>query len=226
MKPTMEIVSVDLGGTNVRFAIAEVAAGRVTALGPPVTLHTGDYASLTTAWAAYAAQAGRGLPRAAALAVACPITGDGAEADQQPLGAAPGNAGRRARRGRADPGQRFRRGRPCRGAAAGADMRHVAGPDIDLPERGVIGVLGPGTGLGVAQVMRRATGYDVVEAEGGHIDFAPVDTIDDALLATLRARYRPRLGRARGVGPRFGRHLRAAGRDGGRRRCGRQTTGR
>ena len=40
-----EIVTVDIGGTHARFAIAEVAAGRVVSLGPETTLHTKDHAS-------------------------------------------------------------------------------------------------------------------------------------------------------------------------------------
>ena len=51
-------------------------------------------------------------------------------------------------------------------------------------------MLGPGTGLGVAQLIRGEGGYRVVETEGGHIDFAPLDSLEDRVLAELRARYR------------------------------------
>jgi glucokinase len=54
----------------------------------------------------------------------------------------------------------------------------------------VISVVGPGTGLGVAQVLRRDGCTHVIESEGGHIDFAPVDEIEDMILARLRKRYR------------------------------------
>jgi glucokinase len=42
----------------------------------------------------------------------------------------------------------------------------------------------------VAQVLRRDGRTHVVESEGGHIDFAPVDEIEDMILARLRKRYR------------------------------------
>ncbi|WP_294190715.1 glucokinase, partial [uncultured Sphingomonas sp.] len=71
-----EIVTADIGGTNARFAIAEVEGGKVVSLGDPVTLRTADHASLQTAWQAFAATLGRPMPRAAALSVASPITGD------------------------------------------------------------------------------------------------------------------------------------------------------
>jgi glucokinase len=40
----------------------------------------------------------------------------------------------------------------------------------------------------VAHVLRQDDGYHVIETEGGHVDFAPVDAIDDAILARLRNR--------------------------------------
>ncbi len=46
----MQLVSVDIGGTHARFAIAEVENGRVVSLGEPVTLKTAEHASLQTAW--------------------------------------------------------------------------------------------------------------------------------------------------------------------------------
>ena len=186
----MEIVSVDIGGTNVRFAIAEVAAGRVTSLGPPVTLQTRDYASLTTAWAAYAAQSGRALPRAAALAIACPISGDVLKLTNSPWVLRPATLARELGVEALTLVNDFGAVGHAVAQLPPSAMRHLTGPDVPLPDTGVIGVLGPGTGMGVAQVVRHATGYDVIEAEGGHVDFAPVDTIDDALLTTLRARYR------------------------------------
>ncbi len=45
-----EIVAADIGGTHARFAIAEVADGRVVSLGEACTLRTAEHASLQTAW--------------------------------------------------------------------------------------------------------------------------------------------------------------------------------
>ncbi len=61
---------------------------------------------------------------------------------------------------------------------------------MPLPATGTISVIGPGTGLGVAHFHRFAGGYHVQATEGGHVDFAPVDSVDDALLARLRKRHR------------------------------------
>jgi glucokinase len=87
-------------------------------------------------------------------------------------------------------GQRFRRRCPCRGTAGDDHFRHVCGPDQPLAQAGVISIVGPGTGLGVAQLLRRDGRYHVIETEGGHIDFAPLDSLEDKILACLRQSYR------------------------------------
>jgi glucokinase len=68
---------------------------------------------------------------------------------------------------------------------------HLTGPESALPASGTLSIVGPGTGLGVAHVWRDGQGgYRVQPTEGGHIDFAPLDSIEDAILARLRQRYR------------------------------------
>ena len=59
---------------------------------------------------------------------------------------------------------------------------YLCGPDRPLPDEGVISIVGPGTGLGVAQLLRRGGHYHVIETEGGHIDFAPLDGLEDKIL--------------------------------------------
>lgn len=56
-------------------------------------------------------------------------------------------------------------------------------------ERGVRLVLGAGTGLGVAWLTSQDGVYNVHPSEGGHMDFAPVDEMQHALLRYLQLRY-------------------------------------
>jgi glucokinase len=70
------------------------------------------------------------------------------------------------------------------------DFRHVCGPDRPLPDQGVISIVGPGTGLGVAALLRKPDHYEVIETEGGHVDFAPLDSLEDRILAELRRSFR------------------------------------
>ncbi|QYF91856.1 glucokinase [Massilia sp. PAMC28688] len=46
----------------------------------------------------------------------------------------------------------------------------------------VIGVLGPGTGLGVSGVIPTADGFVTLGSEGGHVNFAPADDREFAIL--------------------------------------------
>jgi glucokinase len=52
-----------------------------------------------------------------------------------------------------------------------------------------VSVIGPGTGLGVAHFHRYPGGYHVQATEGGHIEFAPLDAVDEWMLARLRTRH-------------------------------------
>ena len=53
-----------------------------------------------------------------------------------------------------------------------------------------VSIVGPGTGLGVAALLNTKSGYDVIETEGGHIDFAPLDSLEDQILVELRRNFR------------------------------------
>ena len=70
------IVTVDIGGTHARFAIAEIADGQVLSLGDATTLHTKDHASFQTAWEDFGRQQGGAVPRAVAIAIAGPTRGE------------------------------------------------------------------------------------------------------------------------------------------------------
>ena len=52
-----------------------------------------------------------------------------------------------------------------------------------------IGILGAGTGLGVAGLVQHADGYHVMDTEGGHADYAPIDEIQSAVVNCLRETY-------------------------------------
>lgn len=186
----MELVAADIGGSHARFAVAQVEGGRVTGLGEAVTFKTVEHASLPMAWTTFGEQLGRPLPRAAAIAVACPIAGELLKLTNNPWIIRPALIGERLGVDHITLINDF-------GAVGHAVVRvgqehltHLSGPDMPLPEHGVISIVGPGSGLGVAHVLRRDGRNHVIECEGGHIDFAPVDEIEDMILARLRKKYR------------------------------------
>jgi glucokinase len=184
------VVAVDIGGTHARFAIAEVQDGRVLALGEATTLKTAEHASFQTAWQEFERLNGKALPRAAAIAIAGPVDADVIKLTNNPW--------------------IIRRSMVCEKlnvdsfvivndfgavghavAQAGAEhFHHLTGPEQDFATDGTLSIIGPGTGLGVAHLWRKGAAYHVQATEGGHIDFAPLDAIEDAVLARLRNRYR------------------------------------
>lgn len=186
---TTEIVTADIGGTNARFALARVAGGRVIGLGEPAVFRTADHASLELAYAAFARSVGRPLPRAAGIAFAGPVDGEVLTLTNSAWRIHPAALPAALGVDRMVLVNDF-------GAVAHAvtevgpeHLAHLCGPDRQLPEDGVISVVGPGTGLGVAYVVRREGRVVVVETEGGHIDFAPLDAVEDRILADLRGRF-------------------------------------
>ena len=186
----MEIVAADIGGTHARFAIAEVAHGRVTALSNETTLRTADHASLQMAWAAFGDQLGRPLPRAAAIAVAAPIAGEVLKLTNNPWIIRPALIDEKLGLDVHTLCNDFTAVGHAVAQAAPGDLRHLCGPDTPVADAPVVSIVGPGTGLGVAQLVRLDGSYRVIATEGGHSDFAPLDSIEDAILARLRQRFR------------------------------------
>lgn len=185
-----QIVTVDIGGTHARFAIAEVAGGRVVSLGQETTLHTKDHASFQTAWQDFERQQGGMLPRAVAIAIAGPTRGEIIRFTNNPWIIRPALIGEKLNVDRYVLVNDFEAVGHAVAQADAGYFEHLAGPDEPLPAAGTISVIGPGTGLGVAHVWRDGGHYRVQATEGGHIDFAPLDSIEDAILARLRKRHR------------------------------------
>lgn len=184
---TRLIVVADVGGTHARFALAEIDGGDVS-LGETATFKTAEHQDFESAWHAFERVAGS-LPNAAAISIAGPVLCDRVPMTNGPwvlqLSGLRTTLSLDALTALND----F-------GAVAHAVARvpahqliHVAGPDQPLPERGTISVIGPGTGLGIAQLHRFDGGYHVQATEGGNVGFAPQDAIDDRILADLRKRH-------------------------------------
>jgi glucokinase len=185
-----QIVSVDIGGTHARFALAEVEAGRVIGLGEAVTLKTAEHASFQTAWEDFGKITGQRLPKAAAIAIAGPVDADVIKLTNNPWIIRRSLVQEKLGVDRFVIVNDFG---AVGHAVAQADPQHflhLTGPEQPLAQTGTLSIIGPGTGLGVAHVWRSGASYHVQATEGGHIDFAPLDSIEDAVLARLRKRHR------------------------------------
>jgi glucokinase len=187
MRP-VTIVAADIGGTHARFAIAELEPGARPRLGAVRRYRTCDHEGLASAWRAFAKDAGE-LPRAAAIGVAAPNDGDLLRFVNSPW-----TVDRRRIAG--DLGldrltllNDFGAVAHAVGVIDEAELAYVAGPEGPLPPDGVTTVLGPGTGLGVAMLLRHGRETRVIETEGAHIGFAPLNEEEQGLAAELARRF-------------------------------------
>ena len=185
-----EIAVADVGGTHARFALAQIDGGRVVGLGEPIKLHTSEHGSFQLAWQEFGRRKGMELPTELAIAFAGPVGGEVLKLTNNPWVIRPYLMKERLGVDRFTIVNDF-------GAVAHAvanlpdeEFWRICGPDLPLPSEGVITIVGPGTGLGVAALLRKDGRYDVIETEGGHVDFAPLDKLEDRILTLLRRSFR------------------------------------
>jgi glucokinase len=173
----------DIGGTNARFAI-ERAPGRIDAI---ATLACASHAGFVDAARAYLA----GLPgdevRHAAIAIANPVEGDWVRMTNHHWQFS------------------IREARDALGldtllvvndfAALAAAVPGLGAFDVmavgagQARPKAVIGLVGAGTGLGVAGLIPAGDRWTVLESEGGHASFSPCDEREEEILRFCRSRH-------------------------------------
>ncbi|MGZ2411066.1 glucokinase [Sphingomonas sp. F9_3S_D5_B_2] len=184
------IAAADVGGTHARFALATIDGGRVVELGEPVTLKTAEHGSFQLAWQEFGRRAAIELPNELSIAFAGPIGGEVLKLTNNPWVIRPALIKDRLGVDRYTIVNDFGAVAHAVASLGPQDFQHLCGPERSLPDNGIISVLGPGTGLGVAILHKHSDTYDVIETEGGHIDFAPLDSLEDRILQQLRKNFR------------------------------------
>lgn len=184
--PELALVG-DIGGTNARFALVDLADPAL-ALQASQSLPNAEFASVQHAIEHYLQQVGA-LPTRAALAVACPVGSDEIRLTNRAWSFSRSEL-------QATLGLDELRMLNDFGALAWAipmlprEFLLTLHGDAELPLRGPISVLGPGTGLGVALLVgSHRRGWHAVETEGGHVGFAPIGDEERAINAWLTAQH-------------------------------------
>jgi glucokinase len=174
-----QAIVADIGGTNARFALADL---ETLALSEQANFVCADHASLADAIASFLKPLGA-APRHAAIAVAAPVTGESIRMTNSPWSFSRAEF-------RADAGLEnllvlndFE--------ALALSLPHLAhegltqiGGGAPLP-RGAKVVLGPGTGLGAAGLVWSPSGWIAVPGEGGHVTLASPHADQFALVERL-----------------------------------------
>jgi glucokinase len=174
----------DVGGTHARFALAAADGA------PPAqerTLACADFPSLSAAAAAYLAAAGNPPVREACIAVAGPVTGDRIEFTNRAWSFSIAETRAALRLERLVVVNDFEAQARALPLLSATELRQVGGgaPVADAPRV----VLGPGTGLGVAALVKAGGRWIPIPGEGGHVALSPMDPREAAVLAHLWRRW-------------------------------------
>lgn len=182
----------DLGGTNVRFALAGDDTATPLVMDSVRRYRVKDFASLADAARQYFADTGC-HPAQAVIAAAGRIAGgETVKVTNNPWAIA-------AHALQAELGMQSVRlvndfaaqsmAVPLLAADALAPVGPLGAPTLGLPQPQTFVVMGPGTGLGVAGLLWRDEQWIVLESEGGHAGFAAHTTEDVEILHRLNARF-------------------------------------
>ena len=175
----------DIGGTNARFAV--VGDDGVTR--HVLRLACRDYPTLADACSHYLAQIGSvERPRVAAIAVASPVAGDEVKMTNHVWAFSIEETRRQLGFDNLAVINDF--------VAIALSLPHLFGEDIvkvgsgEAQPHAAIGVLGPGTGLGVSAMIPTGLGWTPLTSEGGHVTAPAFDDYEAAVLAVVRRHRR------------------------------------
>jgi len=178
----------DIGGTHARFATVRRADRGILTLDNRSTLRTADFPSLESAFQSYRATLNF-APRFAVFGLASPIDDSEIKLTNNPWVLHPQMLGRRLGLEKVSLINDFEAiARSISILGSDQYLAFGAAP-LDLPEEGVISVVGPGSGLGVGMLLRNHGNDRILASEGGHVGFPPADEIDDYILRFVRTRY-------------------------------------
>lgn len=185
------VLLADLGGTNVRFALADPSATAPLIADSIRRYRVTDFASLADAARHYLDEVDAKTLHAV-FAVAGRVDGDRVRITNHPWTISIDATRRQLGLDTLDVRNDFDAMSHSLLLLNGDDVRPIGkAPSIAIGTRAsqTFAVVGPGTGLGVGALLRRAGHYHTLSSEGGHIAFAPGSDEDIDVLRILHRRY-------------------------------------
>jgi glucokinase len=175
----------DVGGTNARFALQEAPGAGPSQI---VSYRGADYPNFEQAILHYLSQVTGPRPVQGAIGIANPIVGDQVKMTNSSWSFSIEGIRRKAGFSRFLVVNDFTALALSLPALQAAHLRQIGGGTADPAS--AVGLLGPGTGLGVSGLVR-VDGKRAVPlgGEGGHVSLAPANAREDAVVAVLRERF-------------------------------------
>ncbi|WKB52966.1 glucokinase [Eleftheria terrae] len=176
----------DVGGTNARFAWLEAPGVPMSDI---ATYACAEYPTLQDAMAHYLRAHGKPQPRWCAIGIANPIVGDHVQMTNHHWSFSISAVQRQLGMDRFLVINDFTALALSLPALAPDELRQVGG---GRPlAKGPLGLVGPGTGLGVSGLLPAMAGHGAIpiNGEGGHATLAPMDDLEEAVIRSLRHRF-------------------------------------
>jgi glucokinase len=181
----------DVGGTNVRFALVDLDAPGPLAVHSAQHFATRDYAGMAEAANTYLKQHAPSVAlKSACFAVAGPVSDGKISFTNSDWAFSEKELGKKLGGTRVRLINDFEATAYAIPHLGKSDVTPI-GPDVsgaDGPQK-TFCVLGPGTGLGMAGLVRDGARDVALVTEGGHAGFAPGNALEVAVLEFLRKRY-------------------------------------
>jgi glucokinase len=176
----------DVGGTNARFAWQASADAPI---GDIDTLPAAAYPTLLDAMRDYLARHGKPAPRWCAIGIANPVLGDHVQMTNHHWRFSIAQMQRDLGLDRFLVINDFTALALSLPALSPAELRPVGGGQAVAGEP--LGLLGPGTGLGVSGLVPAGGAHRAIplDGEGGHVTLAATNDREEAVIASLRRRF-------------------------------------
>jgi glucokinase len=174
----------DVGGTHARFGWVQEAGSDITAVESSLS---GDQTGLQAAIADYLARPGRARPRSCAIGIAAPVTGDVVAMTNRAWSFSVSDLQRSLGLDRVLVINDYAALAHALVGVRPDEVRQV-GPG-EAVANAPLGLLGPGTGLGVSGLLLAPGGPVPVVGEGGHVSLSAADAVEAGVVAILRRRF-------------------------------------
>ena len=176
----------DVGGTNARFALQEAPNAPPTQV---ANFACAEHASFGAVIALYLRNLGGPRPRRGAVGIANPVVGDHVQMTNHHWAFSIEQVRQDLDFDRLLVINDFTALALSLPSLAAEDLRQIGTGSAD--PSAAVGLLGPGTGLGVSGLFRIDGGHRAlpIDGEGGHVSLAPSTAREDGVVAALRGRF-------------------------------------